>query len=263
MEQPSLKLTQDQIDRYQEQGFLAIDAITTPEEVERVSAIIDRLFEERAGRETGDQFDLGGTDDEGRPADLPQILNPSRYAPELAETRMRANAVSVVRQILGPEANVLFEHAILKPGARGAPTPWHQDEAYGQEDKEIDLISVWVPLQDTSVEMGCMQFIPGTHEWEVQPHHPINHDPRIHGLEIDTVDASQAVACPLPAGGATLHGSRTLHYAGPNTTGRDRRSYIMMIAKPVRDRKEPRDFYWIRQQQTARMKRAAEAAGKE
>ena len=78
---PRVVLTQDQIDFYHREGYLVLDVITTQEEVEWLRGIYDRLFEARAGREAGDQFDLGGTDEEGKEAALPQILNPSKYAP--------------------------------------------------------------------------------------------------------------------------------------------------------------------------------------
>ncbi len=57
---PTVLLTQEQVDFYHREGYLALDAITTPEEVEWLRSIYDRLFEARAGREVGDQFDLGG-----------------------------------------------------------------------------------------------------------------------------------------------------------------------------------------------------------
>ena len=52
---------------------------------------------------------------------------------------------------------------------------------------DYNSISIWIPLQDATVENGCMWFIPGSHTQEVVPHHTINHDPRVHGLEMDQV----------------------------------------------------------------------------
>ena len=43
--QPTITLTEEQIAFYHENGFLAIDSITTPEEVERLRGVYDRLFE--------------------------------------------------------------------------------------------------------------------------------------------------------------------------------------------------------------------------
>ncbi|HEX4125768.1 MAG TPA: phytanoyl-CoA dioxygenase family protein [Tepidisphaeraceae bacterium] len=253
-------LTQAQIDFYHEQGYLSLPAITSAEEIDWLREIYDRLFASRAGRENGDQFDLGGTDEEGKPATLPQILNPPRYAPELKTARFRANAEAIARQLLGPEARHQGEHAIFKPPFSGAPTPWHQDEAYWGAEYEHNAMSFWIPLQPATLENGCMQFIPGSHRLPVQPHHSIGHDPRVHGLEVDEVDASGAVACPLPAGGCTIHHNRTFHYAGPNRSAIPRRAYISGFGLPPRRLEVARDFYWNRMKITAREERAKAVA---
>ena len=58
--EPTITLTEEQIAFYHENGFLAMTAITTPEEVARLRGVYDRLFEQRAGRAEGNQFDLAG-----------------------------------------------------------------------------------------------------------------------------------------------------------------------------------------------------------
>jgi ectoine hydroxylase-related dioxygenase (phytanoyl-CoA dioxygenase family) len=258
--QPTVTLTPDQIHSFQENGFLAIDAITTQGEVVKLREAYDRLFENKAGREVGDQFDLAGTDEEGREARLPQILNPSKYAPELVDTLYRANARAIAEQLLGPGVVERGEHAIFKPAHHGSVTPWHQDEAYLAPDKEYTMVSFWMPLQEATIENGCMYFVPGSHRLEVQPHHCINNDPRIHGLEMDEeIDLSKAVACPLPPGGATLHLSRTIHYAGPNRSAIPRRAYTLNFGLEPKKRAVSRDFYWNDQKITARKQRALAA----
>jgi hypothetical protein len=97
----TIKLTNEQIEFYHREGYLAINAITTPEEVAWLREIYDRLFAQRAGREEGNQFDLAGADEEGTEASLPQILLPVKYAPELANTVCRANALAIAKQLLG------------------------------------------------------------------------------------------------------------------------------------------------------------------
>lgn len=259
---PTVVLTEDQIDFYHREGYLVLDAIATPEEVAWLREIYDRLFEARAGRETGDQFDLAGTDEEGRPAALPQILNPSKYAPELRQGLYRANALAIARQLLGADAAPLGEHAIFKPARTGAETPWHQDEAYWDPNLDYESLSVWIPLQEATLENGCMQFVPGSHLQPVAAHHTINHDPRIHGLEVDTVDVSTAVACPIPAGGATIHHNRTLHYTGANRSDIPRRAYILIFGNKPTQRAGARDFPWNQQKETARQQRADQARRK-
>jgi ectoine hydroxylase-related dioxygenase (phytanoyl-CoA dioxygenase family) len=258
--EPTISISPQQIEFFHRNGYLAIEAITTPEELIVLRDAYDRIFARRAGREEGNQFDLAGTDEEEAEAALPQILGPSKYAPELKETLLRANAFAISKQLLGQETKEMGEHAILKPAHCGAPTPWHQDEAYWGANLDYCSLSVWVPLQEATLENGCMQFIPGTHLWEVKPHHTINHDPRIHGLEIDELpDVSKAAICPLPAGGATFHLSRTLHHTAPNTSSQPRRAYIVGFGLPPKPRSVPRDFYWNTGKKTPREARALAA----
>jgi len=226
--------------------------------------VYDRLFAERAGREEGNQFDLGGDDEEGKAAVLPQILNPARYAPELKEGLYRVHALAVAKQILGPDVSFQGEHAIFKPAIYGAPTPLHQDEAYWNPAMHYNSFSLWIPLQEATVENGCMQFVPRSHRLEVLPHHCIDNDPRIHGLEVDGADAfqEQMVACPLSPGGCTIHNNRTLHYAGPNRSEIPRRAYILGFGLPATPRAEPRRFPWNEMKQTPREERARASAAR-
>jgi hypothetical protein len=41
-----------------------------------------------------------------------------------------------------------------------------------------------------------------------------------------------------------VHAGRTLHYTGPNRTGRPRRALVIAFARPGRLLDEPRDFFW-------------------
>ncbi|HEX8681157.1 MAG TPA: phytanoyl-CoA dioxygenase family protein [Ardenticatenaceae bacterium] len=264
MTESTMTLTDEQIDFFHRNGYLVLDAMTTPEEIAMIRDVYDRLFASHAGRETGDQFDLAGTDDADEEAVLPQLMNPEKYAPELQDTQYKRNAAAIAQQLLGTDKLNFFGHAIMKPPGIGAPTAIHQDEAYWSPGEEHDGISIWMPLQDTSVEMGCMQFVPGSNQQGVLPHRSIGGDPRVHGLEVDpeVTNLGELVQCPLPVGGATIHHCRTLHYAGPNTTEQVRRAYIMVFNAPPKPLDKSRDFPWQAARATARAARAAEAREK-
>lgn len=256
-------LTRQQVTQFHENGFLAIESISTPEEIAMMRDLYDRLFERKAGRDVGDHFDLAGTDEDGRTETLPQILNPSRYEPAFTDLVCRRNTLTIARELLGEEVAFQGDHAILKGGG-GVATPWHQDEAYWNPEFEYRALSAWIPLQEATIENGCMQFIPGSHLRDIAPHHPIGHDPRVHALELDEpVDVAEAVACPLPPGGATFHSSRTLHYTSENKTSQPRRAYILMFGRPPVRRAEPRVYPWLETRQTAREKRAAASGRKD
>ena len=259
MLEPTISLTDEQTTFFHKNGYLAIESLTTATEVSRLRGVYDRLFSEQAGRQEGNQYDLAGTDEDDKPSSLPQIVNPVNYAPELKDILLKVNARAVAQQLLGPPVEAQGEFAIMKPPQLGAPAPWHQDESYWKEELEYNSVSIWVPLQEATLENGCMQFIPGSHKGDVLPHHPIGHDPRVHGLEVDECDPSTAVACPLPAGGATIHHCRTLHYTGPNRSSQMRRAYVHTFAAAFVKRSQPRDFYWQKQRRTARDERRRQA----
>lgn len=230
--EPTVQLTEAQVACYHKQGYLAIDQITTPEEVAYLQKAYDRIFKQRVGHDVGDEFDLVGGENSDGPPKLPQIVEPRNYAPEFRNTLYEANAIAIAGQLLGPDMVQRGSHAIFKPAHYGSPTPWHQDAAYWNPLKPyLSALSIWMPLQDATCENGCMQFIPKSHKLELLPHHPIGHDPQVIGLEVDDghADFSNAVACPIPAGGATFHGGHMLHYAGPNHSDVPRRAYILMF----------------------------------
>jgi ectoine hydroxylase-related dioxygenase (phytanoyl-CoA dioxygenase family) len=264
MYQPTITLTAEQIDFYQREGYLVLPDLTTAAEVERLQTIYDHLFAVKAGRDQGDHLDLVTTDEDDQAPVLPQILNPSKYAPELATTLLRANAEAVARQLLGPTVRFSGEHAILKPPHTPVATPWHQDEAYNDPGWDYNYLNIWIPLQKATLENGCMHFVPGSHRQEVLPHQPIGNDERVIGLEVTDPDlvTQGSIACPIPAGSATMHHGRVLHYTGPNLSDQPRRAYILMFNTPPRRRATRREFPWLTIQKTKWQERAAEASRK-
>ncbi len=261
--QPTVTLTEDQIRFFKEEGYLVVPQVSTPEELGTVKAAYDRLFSERAGREKGNQFDLAGDDEEGKEAKLPQILDPSSFAPELRETHAWANAKAIMEQLLGGTLAWQGDHAILKPSGHGAPTPWHQDEAYWDETCDHASLSCWIPLQDVDEKMGCMHYVPRSHLGDIYRHQQIGNNPKVHGLELAPgtgANLESAVSVPLPAGGCVIHHQRTLHYAPGNTSGQDRRAWIIMGGLPAVKREVPYDFPWQHTWKTARQERATQSS---
>eukprot|EP00923_Selenidium_pygospionis_P061017 GHVN01107179.1.p1 GENE.GHVN01107179.1~~GHVN01107179.1.p1 ORF type:complete len:287 (+),score=64.00 GHVN01107179.1:538-1398(+) len=253
-------LTQNQIDFFHREGYLSIPAITDSEDVGFCRRAYDRIFTHQAGREVGDQFDLGGTDEgDGTNASIPQILGPHKYAPELLESRLLKNVDRLAKQLMGHDTTTKIGHAIFKPPRTAPPTPWHQDAAYWDPNLIYRSMSVWVPLQEATLENGCMHFVPGSQKLDVVTHRSINNDPRIHGLELSQDEMHHVVnpvACPLPAGGATFHSPYTLHYTPANTSLTPRRALVFNCDLRPTERAEKRSYIWEENKRTARSERA-------
>ena len=248
------RLTAEQVESFHRDGYLRMPSLTTDAEVRWLRGVYDRLFDERRGWDEGNFFDFVGTDQPDREPGMPQLMMPSRYEPAMAATIFRRNATTVARQLLGPSARMLFEHAILKPALTGPATPWHQDQAFYARDHQYRSLSFWMPLQDVDADTGCMRFVPGSHLRGLRPHHDLGDDPRVHALEAVDPDLTGAVTCPLPAGGVTIHDDRVMHGAGPNVTPHPRRAYAMVFGVRAKDRAAS-DYPWNVGKQTARERR--------
>ena len=134
---------------------------------------------------------------------------------------------------------------IRKPPRLGGELPWHQDEAYWDPAFDYTALGVWMPLDAATPESGCMSFIPGSHRSEVRKHRHIGDDPAVHGLFTDDVDPALAVAVPLPAGGASFHSCRMLHYSCPNVSDRARRAWANEFQLPPLRRAVPYERPWV------------------
>ena len=231
-EEFEVQISDEQVAFFKENGYLQLDRVTTDAEVEWLRDLYDQIFI----RKEGVYFDLAGRLGHQGRDDLPQVLTPEQSYKDLYNTVYVRNTRRIARRLLGVGEDFElkpFGHMILKPAHHGSETPWHQDEAYWPTGYRYEGLSVWMPLDDATVENGCMQFVPGTHNYRVVEHRHINDDPTIHGLVTDRVDPAGAVACPIPAGAATVHHCRILHYTGANHTGNQRRAYIQSFTAPM------------------------------
>ena len=209
------RLSAETIAQFRRDGFAVLEQVTTLADLARISRIMARLYRRyQVLARLRHAWDLGAG------GETPQILEINQTVelePELETTLTFTRCRALAEQLLGRPIEHRFDHAIYKPALNGRATAWHQDEAYTLDPRLVSA-HFWVPVQDVTLEMGCMQFIPGSHRERMRPHHQLEHLRHAHALEADEVDASRAVACPLRAGDMTVHVPRTLHYTGPNLT---------------------------------------------
>jgi len=214
---------------FRERGFTSVSRITTDEEVEWLREVYDWFFADKSRALKGLHFDLARPYESEGEDELPQIIAPEQALPALKKTAFWRNGRYVASKCMGIDEAALqgWGHMIRKAARIGAPLPWHQDEAYWDPPMVYRAMGSWLPLDDATIENGCMSFIPGSHGSDVLPHRHVNDDPAVHALftEPDPADIARAVPVPVPAGGAVFHHSRTLHASGPNTTAKARRAW--------------------------------------
>jgi Phytanoyl-CoA dioxygenase (PhyH) len=245
---PASVLDDATVRRYRRDGYLTLPRLLHGSGLDELRAVYDSLFARRRSTDTGDYYDIAGrAGEDGDAPRLPQIIHPEKYEPGLLETAHYRAARALAGRLLDHPAEQLdvFGHMILKPAGYGVETPWHQDEAYMDPAWENRGLSIWTPLDEATMDSGCLHFVPGSHLGEVVPHFHIGHDTAVRGLATETVDPALAVPCPVPAGAATVHDCRTLHYAGPNRTGTPRRAYVLVFKAPARPVANPRPRDWL------------------
>ncbi len=219
-------VTAEQSRAFWDDGYLALDRAVDPDDIAEVRALLDPLFDRISSTPRELVKDLSGDSAAAAPR-IAEIIHTIDLEPALLNTRAFASLQQLSSVLLGARAHHVFDHAIYKPAHNDAATSWHQDAVYLPEGPVLrPAVHIWLPLQDATLENGCMHFIGGSHR-EVVGHHRRNHDPRTSVLETDHVDPTQAVACPIPVGGVTLHTPGTLHYTGPNRSDGVRRAWIL------------------------------------
>ncbi len=228
MELKAIDVDESDVAFFAENGYLSVARITTDEELEWLRTVYDELVARPRSGYLDGVFDLTrtyGTTDEPK---IGQLLFPERSVPAIRDTSMWKNARRIASRLLQVAQSEVesWGHLIFKtPNSREA-TPWHQDEAYWETDKQYRALGAWMPLDDVSIDNGCMWFLPGSHRGEVLRHRHRGNDPSVHILELDQpCDTGAGVPIPLRAGGMTFHHCRTLHYAGPNNTSGMRRAW--------------------------------------
>src|SRR5438045_4088931 len=73
---------------------------------------------------------------------------------------LHPNIVGIVAQIVGPDIKMFRNSLLLKPPEVGSQKGWHQDSPYWPIEP-MELCSCWFPLDDATLENGCMAVLPG------------------------------------------------------------------------------------------------------
>ena len=226
-----VRLTHEELDRFAHLGFLVVDRpVVAPDELEEVRALLEGLFAEfdRLPREFA--YDLGDVKHHDGPQQIPEINRTSTFAPRLSDTVAFARCRDLATQILGDRAECVWDHAICKPPDGDATIDWHQDLAYNAGTDDPRRVHVWLPLQDTTPDNGCMQYIADDGCRGLVPHGRRGGSIDAHARVAEEVDPSGAVMCPVDAGMVTIHRPTTLHSSGPNATGVPRLAWILIFS---------------------------------
>lgn len=223
-------LSQEQIRFYQENGYLLVEDVVTPEQLAKLQQITRGLIESsREVSESNDVYDL----DEGHSPEAPRLTRiklPHKQHPFFDEILKNSGVTEVLRDLLGENASLITSKLNTKAPGGGAAVEWHQDWAFYPHTND-DLLAFGLMLEDVALESGPLQVIPGSHRGPVLSH---MHNGRFAGA-VDAndpeFDVSKAVTLTGKAGSMTVHHVRTLHGSAPNLSDRPRMILFYEIAK--------------------------------
>ncbi len=139
------------------------------------------------------------------------------------------SVLDLVQTIIGPNIGLWSSHFIAKEPFVGRRTPWHEDSAYwnGRLSSFDKIVTVWLAIDRSNKENGCMSVIPGTHVDGFSIYEEVSSEVNIFNRKIKEIDESKAVYFELEPGEFSLHDSRIIHGAPPNTSPYRRCGYTM------------------------------------
>ena len=144
---------------------------------------------------------------------------------------MADEVLDFVEGFIGPDIALWSSHFICKPPGDGKRVPWHEDSAYWKPRlSEHEVLTVWLAIDDSTAENGCMRVVSGTHTHGFSDYQPVaDPDKHVFGLEIvdEQVDQSKVVDLELKAGQCHIHHSKMIHGSNPNTSNKRRCGYTM------------------------------------
>ena len=187
-----MKLTQSQIDHFEQEGYVLLEGVLTDSDldpvIEEYIDHIDRraleLFAEGKISQLHEEapFDrrlaLICREDDGiyRGLDIMHLRGRASF-----EFLLNENLLDMVEDLVGPEIICSpIQHIRAKVPSGLAPggtdshvAPWHQDAGvtWAEADPHF-ILTVWLPLSDATPENGCLQIIPRVHGGGLLNHHP-------------------------------------------------------------------------------------------
>ena len=217
-------LTPDQVQAYRRDGYLVVENVLTPRQLDTLHKVIDTLVQ--ASREVTDHnqtYDLEPTHSADEPR-VRRIKEPHNVHPAFREIAFSPKIAEILTPLIGTTSGIRYQTGKLnmKSAGYGAAVEWHQDWAFYPHTND-DLLAIGLYLDDCGPENGPLMVIPGSHTWPISDHHADGVfcgaiDPASAGI-----DFSKAVMLTGKAGSMTIHHVRMVHGSALNTSNRPRR----------------------------------------
>jgi ectoine hydroxylase-related dioxygenase (phytanoyl-CoA dioxygenase family) len=205
-------ITAQDIEFYRQKGyFLYQQQLFASEKFAHLQAIFEEHLAQK-GEKLSDELDT-----------------PHFRDPRLLMFLLSDEVLDQVEQFIGPDIVLWSSHFICKDPYTGRATPWHEDSAYwaGRVSDYSRIVTVWLALDQSNRENGCMRVIPGTHHHGFSEYEDVDSAHNTFSSQIKHVNESQAVYFELKPGECSFHDSRLVHGATANSSPYRRCGYTM------------------------------------
>jgi len=229
------ELSDEEIGFYRENGFLVVPDFLDVGELSLWREAVDGAVADRGDAVFAGPTDLDGCLSEREPTDeekeereyyeqvFTQRVNLWQSSEKVRTMILDTRLGKLAADLAGVDGvRVWHDQALIKrPYAMF--TAYHLDLPYWSFTSP-DSLTIWVALDEATLENGCMYYVPGSHKAKKYDNVEIGKD---LGAVFDVYPEWRVldpVACPVPAGGACFHNGLTAHGAGANMTHRQRRA---------------------------------------
>ena len=222
-------LSKSQIQTYQQDGYLLIENFLTTDELLAWRQSVTEAIEQRNGRKMpGSETKIGEDDGINKDNDyyskvFDQMLNLWQTDNKMKQLMLDQRIGEMVATLAGWDGTRIWHDQALIKRPWANPTSWHLDTPFWSFSDRRAL-SIWIALDDATLENGCLYFIPGTY-------HKTTFDNPGIGKNMDAIFEfypqfikSKSVAVPMKAGSCSFHNGLTIHGAGANMTNGFRRA---------------------------------------
>ncbi|SEE89583.1 phytanoyl-CoA dioxygenase family protein [Jiangella alba] len=179
-----------------------------------------------------------------------QVTNLWEHNETVRDLVFSRRLAGIAARLLGVHAVRLYHDQALYKEPSGGITPWHADQFYWPLSNDR-VCTIWLPLQETPLEMGPLAFARGSHNLSYGRDLPISDESEARMQELLAEQRFEDVVEPYALGDASFHRGWTFHHAGANRGTVPRRVMTVIyldadvrVTEPVNDHQEE-DRVWM------------------
>lgn len=137
------------------------------------------------------------------------------WAKIVAEERL----LNIAEIFIGSDIALFGANYVVKWAGDKKPALWHQD-APNWKLEPLEAVTLWIAIDDSTAENGCLKIIPGSHKSGLHELQPAVQTPNIFGWQTDAkhVEEEKAVDIVLKAGDVSVHHPKVIHGSGVNNS---------------------------------------------